>query len=344
MNTIETMFFKYPSIENTYRNEWVEKIKMNGYGNIPYCITEKIHGSNTQIDFNYQTKTFEYCKRTCTIEEGESCYNVQKCFEEIKDSIISLANYLAHSIEGDLETVKVYGEVFGGSYPHPDVAKDNHASKVQKGVFYSPHNEWRAFDIAYTLIGDSKVYFLPGSEFFRACRIAGIDTVPLLKVTETLDEALAYPNDGESIVHECYSLPKLEDNIMEGVVIKPWEIDAWIGQARVILKNKSEKFAERSKERKVNIQIEIPAIVKQAMQEISAYCTENRVTNVISHLGEVTVEDFGKILGMASKDALDDYKKDYSTLNLMEKKEEKMVTKFLQAEMAKIVKKLVLYK
>lgn len=337
-----SQFYKYPSIENSYREEFVDKIKLNGYADIQYCITEKIHGSNTQIDYNRKTGEFEYCKRTCPIEQGESCYNVQKCFEEIKESVVDLADYLAPTVRGDLETVKVFGEVFGGYYPHPEVAKDHHASKVQKGVYYSPHNQWKAFDIAYTLVGDERVFFLSAEDFFLACGAVDIDPVPLLAVTNNLQEALDYKNDGESVVYEHYGLPKLLDkNIMEGVVIKPWKVDLWLGQHRIVLKNKNEIFSEKSHEKKVNIQVEVPEIVKQAIQEISAYVTENRVHNVISHLGEVSVEDFGKVLGLSSKDALDDYKKDFGTLNLMQKQEEKMVTKHLQCEMAKIVKKIL---
>ena len=112
--------------------------------------------------------------------------------------------------------------------------------------------------------------------------------------------------------------------------------------SRVIFKNKNERFKEKSHEKKVDVQREVPEIVKQAMQEISAYATENRVNNIISHLGEVTVEDFGKILGMTAKDALEDYKKDYGTLNQMEKVEEKMVTKYLQNEVAKVVRQVLL--
>lgn len=338
----ESQFYKYPSIENTYREEWMNKVKTQGFGNIPYCITEKIHGSNTQIDYDCKTGEFEYCKRTCTIELGESCYNVQKCFDEIKEQVIALSEYLKPTINGELKNIKVYGEVFGGSYPHPDVAKDSHASKVQKGVYYSPHNQWRAFDIAYTLVEEEKIHFLCGEDFFLACQAVGIETVPLLKVTENLKEALEYPNNGESIVYESYGLPKLENNIMEGVVIKPWKVDAWIGQSRVIFKNKNEVFAEKSHEKKKNIQIDVPPIVKQAMEEISAYVTENRVNNVISHLGEVSEKDIGRIIGITAVDALDDYKKDFGTLNLMEKQEEKMVTKFLQSEVAKSVRKVML--
>ena len=336
------LFHKYPSIENSYRQEWVDKVKLNGYGDIQYCVTEKIHGSNTQIDYNRKTGEFEYCRRTGQLEPGEACYNVQSCFDEIKEAVVDLANYIAPTVKGDLEAVKVYGEIFGGSYPHPDVKKDNHASKVQKGVVYSPSNQWKAFDIAYTLVSDETNYFLCGEDFFLACNAVGIDTVPLLAVKNNLNEALEYPNDGESVVYEHYGLPKLEDNIMEGIVIKPWKVDAWIGMSRVIFKNKNERFKEKSHEKKVDVQKEVPEIVKQAMQEISAYATENRVNNIISHLGEVTVEDFGKILGMTAKDALEDYKKDYGTLNQMEKVEEKMVTKYLQNEVAKVVRQVLL--
>ena len=338
----ESQFYKYPSIENTYREEWMDKVKIKGFGNIPYCVTEKIHGSNTQIDYNWQTHEFEYCKRTCTIEEGESCYNVQKCFDNIRELVVDLTSYLEPTLNGELESVKVYGEVFGGSYPHPDVTKDSHASRVQKGVFYSPHNEWKAFDIAYTLVGDEKIHFLCGEDFYLACNAVGIETVPLLKVTNNLQEALEYPNNGESVVYSHYKLPKLENNIMEGVVIKPWKEDAWIGQSRVIFKNKNEVFAEKSHEKRTNIQIEVPPLVKQAMEEISAYITENRVNNVISHLGEVSEKDIGRIIGMTAKDALEDYKKEFGTLNLIEKQEEKMVTKFLQSEVAKLVRKIIL--
>ena len=342
MDYNKNLFYKYPSMENTYREEIIEKIRSHGYENVQYCVTEKIHGSNTQIDYNYKTGEFEYGKRTCPIEQGEACYNVQKLFEQIKDSIVDLAHYLAPTVKDELETIKVYGEVFGGSYPHPDVQKDNHASKVQKGVFYSPHNQWKAFDIAYTLTDDERVYFLCSEDFFLACNAVGINTVPLLKIVPNLTSALEYPNDNESVVYSHYSLPKLENNIMEGVVIKPWKTDAWIGQMRVVLKNKNDKFKEKSREKKADIHIEVPDTVKKAMEEISEYITENRVNNVISHLGEVTIKDFGKVLGLSSKDALDDYKKEYGTLNLLEKKEEKMVTKYLQSEMSNIVRKVLL--
>ena len=78
------------------------------------------------------------------------------------------------------------------------------------------------------------------------------------------------------------------------------------------------------------------------MEEISQYINENRVNNVISHVGEVTEKDIGKIIGLTSKDVLEDYNKDYNTLKEMEKEYQKMVTKYLQTEVAKAVRGVIL--
>ena len=346
METIETNFHKYPSIENTYQEEFINRIRMNGYADIKYFITEKIHGSNTQIAYDLRTGEFTYGRRTAPLEDGEKCYNVQSCFDKIKDNVIELAEYLKPSVQAitksELLTVIVFGEVFGGSYPHKDVPKDNHASRVQKGVFYSNHNQWKAFDVAYTVAGSDRLHFLSGFDFFTACGAVGIDTVPLLAVVNNLDEALAYANNGTSIVYKNYDLPELENNIMEGVVIKPWNADIWIGQHRLALKNKSEAYKEKSHEKKIDVQKEYSENVKKALEGISAYITENRVNNVISHEGEVTVKDIGKIIGLSAKDAVEDFKKESPVWNLLEKAEEKIVTKAIQAQMAALVRKVIL--
>ena len=115
-----------------------------------------------------------------------------------------------------------------------------------------------------------------------------------------------------------------------------------MGQSRVIIKNKSAQFLEKSRVKKVNIQVDIPEAVKKAIEEVSQFITEARVNNVISHLGEVTAKDVGNIIGLVAKDVLEDYKKEYNTLNLLEKVEEKMVTKELQRQVSFIVRKVVL--
>ena len=341
MENKHSLFYKYPSIENTFHGDFLEKIKERGFSNIPYCITEKIHGSNSQLDYDCITGEFNIGKRSGEVTEGNAFYNLISCLEPIKEKMPVLAHYIKTQIDAMAVTIKLYGEVFGGTYPHKDVEQDKSALKVNKGVFYSNHNCWLAFDVAYTTTKDNMIHFLCGSEFFNACEYANIPTVPLLKIVNSLDEALAFPNNGESVVYKKYFLPKLENNIMEGVVIRPYKEDVWFGMTRLILKNKSEKFLEKKSEQKVNVQEEMPVNVMQAICEIEPYITESRVQNVISHYGTVTEKDIGKLIGLVSQDVLTDYKKDFGTLNLLDKTESKMVTRYLGKQTAVVVRKVV---
>jgi hypothetical protein len=63
---------------------------------------------------------------------------------------------------------------------------------------------------------------------------------------------------------------------------------------------------------------------------MSKYLTENRLRNVLSHgeLGEINQKSFGKLLGLFSKDAIDDFIKDNpDMMDGLEKKSRKKVQK-----------------
>lgn len=47
---ITTEFHSYPDIENAYRQSFIDKIREHGYGNILWCVIEKLHGANTQLN------------------------------------------------------------------------------------------------------------------------------------------------------------------------------------------------------------------------------------------------------------------------------------------------------
>lgn len=339
-------FIKYPDIENSYRQEFVDKIKEMGYGNIDYVVTEKIHGANSQVTYDVNTGKFFYGKRSGFLEEGEQFYNLRAVVSKYEKNIADIAQQLKHDlgrIGQRLESVTVFGEICGGSYPHTDVVKDQNASKVQKGVFYSPKNVWRAFDIAYTVAGAECSFFLSYNKFSLYCYMGGdIPSVPEIARTSSLDEALAIANDQESQVYKFYNLPKLDNNIMEGVVIRPYNIDTWFGMSRLVLKNKNEHFKEKAAA-KDDIPKEIPEQVKNCIEELSQYINVNRAHNVISHIGEVTPKDIGRVIKEMSQDVLADYQKEHDTLDKLEKQDEKMVTKFLGSEVAKVVRDVVIF-
>ena len=335
-------FTKYSSIENSYREEWINKIKeqRSDLAKGTWAITEKVHGTNVQFGYD---GTYTVGKRTGYIEEGEQFYNIQNLAEHYRSSIIAIYDECKEIY--DCDGVIVYGELFGGSYPHPDVERDKTALKVQKGVFYCPQNEIMFFDIF--MYKEDIGFYLSVKEFESIMdSVKNKGYIELIyqhsKLVDGIDTAINYPNDEPSEMYKIWGLPQLEDNIREGIVIKPYERDDYIGQSRVIIKSKNDRFAEKSHEKPNKVQVEVPENVKKCMEEISQYINENRVNNVISHVGEVTEKDIGKIIGLTSKDVLDDYLKDYKLPE--DKEQSKMVTKYLQSEVAKVVRVVILHR
>ena len=331
-------FKKYNSIENHYREEWINRIKVQrpDLAKGKWAITEKVHGTNVQFGFDGE---YTVGKRTGFIEEGERFYNIQKFAEYYKGPIKAI--YEECKKRYNCNSVIVFGELFGGSYPHKEVEKDNTAQKVQKGVYYCPMNEIMFFDIYM----DDR--YLPVKEFEDVMdTVKNEGYIELIYqhsiLVDGIDNAIKYPNDEPSQMYKIWGLPELEDNIREGIVIKPYEQDAFIGQSRVIIKSKNDRFSEKTHEKVEKPKVEVPEFVQKCMEEISQYINENRVNNVISHIGEVTEKDIGKIIGLTSKDVLEDYNKDYNTLKEMEKEYQKMVTKYLQTEVAKAVRGVIL--
>lgn len=134
-----TEFRKYNSIENHYRREFIAKVQATVPEDEQWCATEKIHGAN--IDMILHEGGILRSSRNQTVGDAE--FNgSRRIATELADNFRKLR---ADIVGAKQDVVHVYGEIYGGVYQG---AKPAHArSAVQKGVQYSPNNEFRAFDI-----------------------------------------------------------------------------------------------------------------------------------------------------------------------------------------------------
>ncbi|MFK7981662.1 MAG: RNA ligase family protein [Saprospiraceae bacterium] len=223
----------------------------------------------------------------------------------------------------------------GGSYPHEEVSRNPKATKIQKGIFYSPNNEFFAFDILL-----NRTDFLSVTEANQLFETAGLLHAKTI-FKGPITECLAHPNDFHSTVPADLGLPEITPNIIEGVVIRPVQPRFFNNGTRVILKNKNEKWSERIKlDKTLKPSVIYSEKVLQLQEVTKTYATENRLSNVLSKVGEVTTKDFGKILGMFNKDILEDFQKDYQeVLATLEKKEQKSINKSLGGVTTKLVRK-----
>jgi len=236
-----------------------------------YCVTEKVHGSNLAMYMNQDE--FKVAKRNSFIQDGENFFQYLRMKESNGYKVRNLWNQLVN--EGyEIDELIVYGELFGGSYPHSDIERISNVQKIQKGVWYSPDINFYVFDI---LVNDK---FLPMDEVCRLCEEVDMFYARIIFVG-TFDECMIHSNQFQTKIPEWLSLPLFDPNekhevtrmiidkmsietglqmiekkityygnICEGIVIKPIIPLFYDDGNRVILKSKNDIFKVVSREGK----------------------------------------------------------------------------------------------
>jgi len=124
-------FFAYPSITNSYAQEFVDKCKSVVPDSEPWVMTEKIHGCNFVIFTD--GVDIELGRRNSFLGQGENFHDSDKLREQYKEAILKLHVPVNHA-----GPIAIYGERFSGLYPHPDVKVAGHFKPIQKGIYYAP--------------------------------------------------------------------------------------------------------------------------------------------------------------------------------------------------------------
>ena len=333
-------FKKYSSIENSFNREFMERVMAEMPADLEYVVQEKVHGANTS--FLCDGNEVKFAKRTSVLAEGENFYEYAELLEAYKDRVLSLFGKVKARYP-KITHISVFGEMFGGRYPHDDVKVSHKLSLIQKGVCYTPEHEFYGFDIF--LVGDEGGRYLPVDEVNGLFEKHGFFYARTL-FKGTLSECLRHPNAFQSKIAEWLGLPAIDDNICEGIVIRPVVPMYLRNGSRVLIKSKNERFAEKKGVRKRVKQFAEPVPYSEALKvlvtEVEVYVTEQRLANVVSHIGEVHVpKDFGKIMGLFSKDVLEDFLKEYGgEYGCLEKSEQKLLNKELNKMATALVKKV----
>ena len=314
-------FKKYNSIENSYRSEFIDRIR-NSFIQDVFIVQEKVHGAN--LSFWTDGVEIKTAKRSAFLEEDEKFYNFQLVREHYRKAILSSFQILKTKYP-TISHISIYGELIGGSYSHPDVERVKNTIRVQKGIAYTPKNDFYAFDIRinsenYLAIEEANAIFEQTGLFYAKTLFKG-----------SLEDALKYPNNFESKISGWLGFPSIENNICEGTVIKPNKSHFFKSGTRAIIKNKNEQWSE-NKNHKIKIKKEevLSEMVIKLKDIIETYITENRLNNVVSKVGEISFKDFGRVLGLFNKDILEDFSKDYNShYDELEKSEQKKVKKHM---------------
>lgn len=325
-------FIRYNSIENSYRTKFIDKIQAEGHSGGLWAVKEKLHGANFSIhcilkeDGEFDIKV---AKRSGYIKEGENFHQGQLVGIKYAETLMTMFQEI-----GCLESLSVYGEIFGGEYPHKDVPNNNNVRKVQKGVYYGPDIYFMAFDLKV----DGKI--VPTKNADALFKQYKIGFLPNLFVG-TMKECLEHADNFQTTIPAMLGLPSIEGNIAEGIVIKPYETVPFLyDRSRVILKKKNDKFKEVQSKPKVKVQKDpLPQEVELLLNKAHTYCTLQRVANVVSKMGALEMSDFPKVLKETNLDAMEEFKKDHEAeFNVLDHKYQKLVSKKMGSYNAQEVK------
>lgn len=112
----------------------------------------------------------------------------------------------------------MYGELFGGGYPHPEVEASGVYSPVQTGIWYAPDLRFALFCIAVAAPGDPDGTLLAPTETLRLGARVGLACPPVI-AHGSLAELHALPVRFPTRFAATVGLPPIEGNTAEGLVL-----------------------------------------------------------------------------------------------------------------------------
>ncbi|GAB1540261.1 hypothetical protein NUACC21_29300 [Scytonema sp. NUACC21] len=349
-------FTSYEKIDESLSRWQLDEAGYRLLGKTDWVVTEKIHGAN--FCFITDGEVIRCANRKKFLDAGESFFNYQTLLPKLSHNVkrvFAIASLLpsqtAQRKHSQISRIFIYGELFGGTYPHPDVTPDLSAQPVQTGIYYSPSIEFCAFDIAIEY-GADKVprTYLDYDEVMDILQEVGIlYAIPLFRGKYT--EAMAFPIGFESTIPQLLNLPPLnQENKAEGVVIKPLKtiyVDTPKGKIRPVVKHKIPEFAEDrrfhlaekwSEGQSFNKQDNLETLQWEAFNLI----TNNRLQNAISKIGYTQPREkskSGELFNLFIQDIFEQLRENQSELlQKMTQQEKNHLLRFIQTEVRNLLK------
>lgn len=322
-NVIDWAYVSYEKIPESPKQWNLTESDYRAFKKTEWVVTEKIHGANFGITTD--GSDIRFAKRKEFLLPDEDFFG----FKSLENQLVHQVKEIFRIIQAEtprLLRISVYGELFGGEYPHPEVPPVPNVQAVQTGIYYSPKIEYCAFDIA--VVESSNPASRAYKDYDKALKIfqqVGLMCAQPLFMGK-YEAALAYNIEFDSTIPALLGLPKLpSQNLAEGIVIKPIK-SIYLEPAgiRPILKRKIPEFVEDSRFHQATKWTYSTAptptqnlSTDELSQAMLALVTETRLNNVISKVGRVSRRDIKKkqqLLQFFVSDVLETFNEDYADI------------------------------
>ncbi|AWH83842.1 2'-5' RNA ligase [Flavobacterium album] len=303
-------FSEYEKMPKNFNSLGQDTTAFSELNKLKWAVTEKVHGAN--FSFVYRDRKLAFAKRKEYLSWSDDFFGFQEVVHQLEDKVLALFEQLSADLPA--EKYMLYGELFGGSYPHPEVLPYPNVQAIQTGVYYTPAIGFCAFDIA--IVKDGTKAYLDYEDAVGYLERFGIFHARVL-FTGKLNEALNFNTRINSAVPAQLGWPALENNLIEGVVIKPLRHNGLIeNDERPILKLKNKEFDEEKKFHEAEKWSYIPGVTTNTeqigflLEEIRTYLTDNRLNSVISKIGSLDFTNADRLAAIHAeylRDMLEDF-------------------------------------
>ncbi|MFO0669854.1 MAG: RNA ligase family protein [Polyangiaceae bacterium] len=240
-----------------------------------WVATEKVHGA--QLVVGCDGNETRIGKRKAWLEDGEPFFGWQ-----LLRARLGAAARGIHAALGAPRAVRIYGELFGGAYPHPAVPPSPGISAVQTGIWYSPNLHFALFDVIVETATDDAGEFLAHSEVERLAAAHDLLVVPLVgRGPRSVVDAL--PVRAPTRVPAWFGLPTLEGNVAEGLVLKP-DVRA-APNDRIVIKRKIAEFDDARFDEATPFEADVVLSVTQLASHAASLVNDARVASARSKVG-----------------------------------------------------------
>ncbi|MBV8252373.1 MAG: hypothetical protein JO154_07170 [Chitinophaga sp.] len=307
---------EYEKMPKNLKGLHLSEKEQHDLNKLKWVVTEKIHGAN--FSFVYEQRQLRYAKRKDYLKWSDDFFGFQVVAAAMEERIIHLFEALQQDIPA--HRYIIYGELFGGKYPHPAVAPDTQVQAIQTGVYYSPTIQFCAFDIAIETTEEGSKRYLDYDIAVGYFERFDIFYAKIL-FSGKWNEALNFNTRIDSRVPAQLQLPELSPNLMEGIVIKPLSHSSLTTlTTRPVIKLKNPEFDEEKKFHEAEKWSYIPAVSSRAeelsflVEAMAHYITKNRLDSALSKIGRL---DFSneKRLQDIQQEFLEDILTDFNDSN-----------------------------
>lgn len=300
MNTEENNFSSYEKMPTSLKKLALNQNQYAQLDKIDWVVTEKIHGAN--FCFIYENGKLSYGKRKEYLAWNDDFFGFQIVVNKLENQIIQLCEELSQNLQHlKVQKYMIYGELFGGHYPHAEVEKKENIQAIQTGIYYSNAIEFCAFDIAFesnlnekNAISKTYLDYKKAIVLFEKHKILYVKPLFIGK----LNQALEFDIRINSTIPKLVNLLELEINLIEGIVIKPFEeLNPNLFLERPILKVKNPEFEENEAFHQAQKWSFVPQLSSNTeelqflVEEIRNYVTQNRLQSAISKIGKLDFDN-----------------------------------------------------